>query len=92
MSETIYAVKHLHDRGDGYVERVASAHTSEEQAREDLAEYSEGGRVVPIQLYGQDNELRELIEQWREQADDDVGGAAWALGNCADELEEHLNG
>lgn len=36
------------------------------------------------------DDLRELVEEWRAEEEHSVGGANWALGKCADELEELL--
>lgn len=56
MADTIYIVKHLTQRGDGWVERVDAAFTDKERAREDLRESGQNGRVVPVQLYQGDND------------------------------------
>jgi hypothetical protein len=38
------------------------------------------------------NELVELVEEWRAKKEGEVGGADWALGKCANELEALLDG
>lgn len=40
------------------------------------------GGYVPIEA------LQELVEEWRELEDESSTGAEWALGKCADELQE----